>query len=72
MPFGDLADGQDAEVEVRIRDLGDGRLDGWMTLGLAKLGEDAGVEQGLHSATSRPGLWSRPRSSPSNDSPWAR
>src|SRR5262249_22187949 len=60
------------EVEVLIGKLSHGRLHGRIAVGLSNLGERAGVEEHLHSSTSRMALGSRSSSSPSKDGPSKR
>ena len=68
-PFGDLAHGEDAQKEVSIGKLGYRRLYTCVTVGLAQLCQDTCVQQNPHSDTPLPGLGSRLRFRPSNDSP---
>ena len=55
-----------------VGDLVQGGLHRRVPVRLHQLGEDVGVEQGLHSSTSRIGLSSRVKSSSSRPTPWSR
>ncbi len=70
--LGDLADGQHAKVEVTVGKLRHRSFDTRMPVGLAQFGQDAGIEESPQRSTSRLGLGSRARSSPSKDSPLHR